>query len=171
MIHDPCSMIILGIDPGIARVGYAVLLSRGERIVSYAFGCLETDRTHPHQVRLAEIHGGVRALIRKYKPTAVALERLFFQTNAKTALTVGEGRGVILLAAALAALPVIHVSPQEVKLAVTGYGKADKRQVQEMVRRTLNLRSLPKPDDAADALAIAIAGIRYAGPQIKSGQS
>ncbi len=153
-------MVILGIDPGVARVGYGVLEVRHDAILASAHGCFETPKSLVHGERLLLVRGEIQRLIKKYEPSFVAVEKLFFQKNAKTAIAVGEGRGVILLAAAEAGIPVIEMTPLQVKLTVTGYGQAGKRQVQEMVRTLLNLRVIPKPDDAADALAIAITGHR-----------
>ncbi|TAL20251.1 crossover junction endodeoxyribonuclease RuvC [Patescibacteria group bacterium] len=154
-------MIILGIDPGVARVGYGALEFKGERILASAHGCIQTKKGEAQCNRLLSIRDDVRGLIKKYKPAAVAVEKLFFAKNAKTASAVGEARGVILLAAAEAGLPVLEITPLQVKQAVTGYGAAGKQQVQEMVRRYLQLKTTPRPDDAADALAIAISGMRY----------
>lgn len=153
-------MLMLGIDPGIARIGYGAIEFRGEKILACAHGCLETSKNNSQGERLLCIRKGLRSLLKKYHPAAVAVEKLFFAKNAKTAGAVGESRGVILLAAAEAKLPIVEMTPLQVKLSVTGYGRADKRQVQEMVRRILKMRVIPKPDDAADALAIALCGMR-----------
>lgn len=153
-------MIILGIDPGIARMGWGVVEDdkRGVRAVGY--GCFSTPSTISHDVRLVTVHKKLLQLIKRHKPSKVAVEKLFFSKNVKTALAVGEARGVILMTCATLHTPIVEISPKEVKQAVTGYGQADKHQLQRMVQLLLRLKELPKPDDAADALAIAIAGAR-----------
>lgn len=148
-------MTILGIDPGVARMGYGVL--RGMQCMDY--GCFETAKTDTAASRLYQIRRSVASLIRNHKPDAVAVEKLFFQTNVKTAMAVSQARGVVLAAAAEAGLPVIEITPLQVKQAITGYGKAEKGQVQRMVKVVLKLDKVPKPDDAADALAIAYTGL------------
>ena len=154
-------MIALGFDPGTARLGYGVIASDPDpRAIDY--GIIATDADLPMAQRLVEIHEAVTELIQVFRPDAVAVERLFFAQNVTTAMTVGQARGVILLAAAQRGLPVAEYAPSEVKQAVVGYGKADKRQIQEMVRIMLGLDSVPRPDDAADALAIAICHVQVA---------
>ena len=154
-------MIALGFDPGTARLGYGVIASDPDpRAIDY--GIIATDADLPMAQRLVEIHEAVTELIQVFRPDAVAVERLFFAQNVTTAMTVGQARGVILLAAAQRGLPVAEYAPSEVKQAVVGYGKADKRQIQEMVRIMLGLESVPRPDDAADALAIAICHVQVA---------
>ena len=154
-------MIALGFDPGTARLGYGVIASDPDpRAIDY--GIVATDADLPMAQRLVEIHEAVTELIQVFRPDAVAVERLFFAQNVTTAMTVGQARGVILLAAAQRGLPVAEYAPSEVKQAVVGYGKADKRQIQEMVRIMLGLESVPRPDDAADALAIAICHVQVA---------
>jgi crossover junction endodeoxyribonuclease RuvC len=154
-------MIALGFDPGTARLGYGVIASDPDpRAIDY--GIIATDAGLPMAQRLVEIHEAVTELIQVFRPDAVAVERLFFAQNVTTAMTVGQARGVILLAAAQRGLPVAEYAPSEVKQAVVGYGKADKRQIQEMVRIMLGLESVPRPDDAADALAIAICHVQVA---------
>lgn len=149
-------MIFLGLDPGIARLGYGVIeASRGNDARMIAYGCIETSKTMAKEARLLMIYQTLTKIIVEYKPKAAGLERLYFSKNVTTALTVGEARGVILLALATAELPVVEVDPGEVKLALTGYGRADKSQMQQMIKRLLKLSTIPKPDDAADALAIA----------------
>lgn len=148
-------MIVLGIDPGVARVGYGVL--DGMRCV--AVGCFETKKTTLGSERLEQIRRHVATLIRAHRPELMAVENLFFQTNVKTAMAVSQARGVVLAAAAEAGLPVIEITPLQVKQAITGYGKAEKGQVQRMVKVVLKLDKIPKPDDAADALAIAYTGL------------
>lgn len=148
-------MIVLGIDPGTARLGFGVLRKEGSRLVHVTHGCLETPKTMPHAERLSVLHAALHELIAAHRPELVGVEKLFFQKNVKTAMTVSEARGVTLLALRDRGVPISEHTPMQVKMAVTGYGGADKRQVQEMVRRLLSLAAIPKPDDAADALAIA----------------
>ncbi len=150
-------MVILGIDPGTATTGYGLITEdeAGEaRLIRY--GAITTQPGVPMPERLLTIYREVDGLIREYAPDAVAVEVLFFGRNVTTALTVGQARGVVLLAAAQAGLPIYEYKPAEVKQALAGYGNADKRQMQEMVRIMLGLDVIPRPDDAADAVAIAI---------------
>ncbi len=152
-------MIVIGIDPGLARVGYGVL-RKGERFPApLAFGCIETggDRSPPE--RLLEIHARVSALLDEYDPAWVVLEKLFFSRNVTSAMRVSEARGVILLAAEQHGVGIAEYTPNQIKQAVTGSGRADKHQVQEMMRRLLRLDEIPRPDDAADGLAIALCHI------------
>ena len=154
-------MIAMGFDPGTARLGYGVIASDPDpRAIDY--GIIATDAGLSIAQRLVEIHEAVTELIQVFRPDAVAVERLFFAQNVTTAMTVGQARGVVLLAAAQRGLPVAEYAPSEVKQAVVGYGKADKRQIQEMVRIMLGLEAVPRPDDAADALAIAICHVQVA---------
>lgn len=148
-------MIILGIDPGTARVGYGLIRKEGSKLVHVAHGCLETPKTVAHADRLQMLHEALHGLVDLHQPTLAGVEKLFFARNVNTALPVSEARGVTLLALRERSLAVSEHTPMQVKLAVTGYGAADKRQVQEMVRRLFALKDVPKPDDAADALAIA----------------
>ncbi|MEZ4561626.1 MAG: crossover junction endodeoxyribonuclease RuvC [Thermomicrobiales bacterium] len=151
----------MGFDPGTARLGYGVIASDPDpRAIDY--GIIATDAGLSMAQRLVEIHEAVTELIQVFRPDAVAVERLFFAQNVTTAMTVGQARGVVLLAAAQRGLPVAEYAPSEVKQAVVGYGKADKRQIQEMVRIMLGLEAVPRPDDAADALAIAICHVQVA---------
>ena len=152
-------MKILGIDPGIGRTGYALLEQTGNQIVLKAVGCITTTIGDPEYSRLLEIRQDLDALIRKFKPDAFCVESLFFAANAKTAMIVGQARGVIVVTAEEHKLKIIEVTPLQVKISATGYGKADKRQVQNMMMKILHLKKIPKPDDAADAVAIAWAGI------------
>ncbi|MGH2615683.1 MAG: crossover junction endodeoxyribonuclease RuvC [Thermomicrobiales bacterium] len=154
-------MIAIGFDPGTARLGFGVIDSDPDpRPID--FGVIVTDADLPMAKRLLAIHEAVGELIDRYHPSAVAVELLFFARNVTTAMTVGQARGVILLAAAERGIPVAEYSPSEVKQAVVGYGKADKHQIQEMVRIMLGLETLPRPDDAADALAVAICHVQVA---------
>jgi crossover junction endodeoxyribonuclease RuvC len=152
-------MKILGIDPGIARTGYALLEQVGNEIVMKECGCITTGASEPEHERLMEIKYDLNALIRKLKPDAVCIEKLFFATNAKTAMAVGQARGVVVVTAAEHKIKIIEITPLQVKISVTGYGKADKKQVETMIVKLLKLKKIPKPDDAVDACAIAWAGI------------
>lgn len=149
-------MIIMGIDPGFAIMGFGVIDYRGNRFHTLDYGAITTPAKMILPNRLLLIEEGLNALIDKYKPEAVSVEDLFFNTNTKTAIKVGQGRGVALLCAARAGISVHEYTPLQVKQGVTGYGRADKSQVQYMVKVLLGLNETPKPDDAADALAIAI---------------
>lgn len=149
-------MIVLGIDPGTAATGYGIVERSGSKLRAIDYGCLETLATQALPQRLLEIHQGILELIDTHKPAFLGVERLFFNRNVMTAFAVGQARGVVLLAAAERGLPVFEYGPHEVKMAVTGYGRADKGQVQRMVQVMLGMTVLPRPDDAADALAVAI---------------
>jgi crossover junction endodeoxyribonuclease RuvC len=158
-LHDGVEsrLIILGIDPGIATTGFGLV---GEDDAGEAYlvryGTVQTPAHTPMSVRLHQLYDEMTALLRESAPGAVAVEELFFNRNVSTALTVGQARGVVLLAAAQAGLPVYEYKPAEVKQALVGYGRADKHQMQEMVRLMLGLPDIPRPDDAADAVAVAI---------------
>jgi crossover junction endodeoxyribonuclease RuvC len=147
--------VILGIDPGTATLGYGVI-EANDGLSYVTSGALVTAAHQPAERRLLQLHDGLCDLIRRFAPSEVAVEQLFFSRNVTTAITVGQARGVALLAAAQAALPVSEFTPLQVKQAVTGHGRADKQRVQEMVAMILRLDFLPEPDDAADALALAI---------------
>lgn len=147
---------VLGIDPGTATMGWGAIRQEGNRLRYLQHGAVNTSPEWEMPRRLAHLYDGVTELVRGYRPSVVAVEELFFNTNATTAITVGQARGVAMLAAYKAGVEVSEYTPLQVKQAITSYGRADKRQVQEMVRTLLNLREVPKPDDAADGLAIAI---------------
>jgi crossover junction endodeoxyribonuclease RuvC len=147
--------VVLGIDPGLSRCGYGALRREGQRMIPVAYGVLRTPADAPLPRRLAQLHTDLDALLDELRPNAVAVERILFQVNARTAITVGQASGLALAAAARRNIVVTHYSPNEVKLAITGYGAADKAQVQAMVARLCNLSSPPRPPDAADALALA----------------
>lgn len=149
-------MRILGIDPGVAIVGFGFIDQIGSRIVPVQYGSVQTEANSDPSLRLKQIYEAVLQLIDKYKPDAVAIEKLFFNRNVTTAIAVGQARGVLMLAAIQRDLPLGEYTPLQVKQAVVGYGRAEKHQVQDMVKMMLNLKSVPKPDDVADALAIAI---------------
>jgi crossover junction endodeoxyribonuclease RuvC len=152
------SQIILGIDPGYGRTGYGVVRLKDHKISHIAHGCIETSPKDSIHQRIAEVHAAVVELIQEYQPMALCIEELFFARNVTTALNVAQARGTVILAATQAAIDIYEFKPVEVKQAVTGYGKADKKQMQEMVRMLFCLQSIPKPDDAADALAVAWCG-------------
>lgn len=149
-------MRILGIDPGIATTGFGVIEVNSGRLSKIEVGTIETKPGIALSERLGMINAALAELIRRLHPSAMAVEELFFSSNAKTAFVVGQARGVILLTGHQCGLSIVGYTPLQVKMAVCGYGRADKRQVQDMVKRLLGLASLPRPDDAADALAIAI---------------
>lgn len=149
-------MIILGLDPGTARVGWGVIAPHGIGWEAVSYGLIETDKATLAETRLKEIYKAINTLIKTYKPDAVAIEELFFATNAKTAIAVGQARGVLLLACATCRIKTASYAPLAIKRCITGDGKADKQQVQYMVTKELRLESVPKPDDVADALAIAL---------------
>jgi crossover junction endodeoxyribonuclease RuvC len=149
-------MIVVGIDPGTASTGYGVVESTGSRLRALAAGVIETPAAARLERRLAEIHGHVVDLLEGYRPDAVAIEELYFGANARTAFAVGQARGVVLLAAGQRGIPSRSYTPQQVKGAVCGNGRADKDQVGRMVARLLGLSGIPSPDHAADALAVAI---------------
>lgn len=149
-------MIILGIDPGIAIVGTAVVEYKNNKFTPLYYDAITTKAHTPIEERIKIVYEGVTALMDKFKPDALSMEELFFNNNAKTAFAVGQARGVVLLAAANKNIPIYSYTPLQVKQAVTGYGRADKNQVQQMVKSFLNLRAVPKPDDVADALAMTI---------------
>ncbi|MCC6499200.1 MAG: crossover junction endodeoxyribonuclease RuvC [Anaerolineales bacterium] len=149
--------LALGIDPGTATTGYGLvrLMPDGE-LVAVSFGIISTPKDATPSARLEMLYNDLRKLLKKHKPDTAAVEKLFFSRNVTTAIAVGQARGVVMLSLQQAEIEVFEYTPNEVKQAVAGYGSADKKQVQEMVRALLQLDSIPKPDDAADALAIAI---------------
>lgn len=149
-------MRILGIDPGYAIVGYGVLEYEKNKFYPLEFGTVTTEAHTDFQHRLMEVYEGVDDVIKRTKPDALAIEKLFFTTNQKTVIQVAQARGVILLAAAQNGIPVYEYTPLQIKQSVTGYGKAIKTQVQDMTKRILRLEKVPKPDDTADRLAVAI---------------
>lgn len=159
-------MIILGIDPGYAIVGYGVVRFESGRFVTLDYGAVTTEACEEFTCRLTEIYDGVAAVLTKWKPAAVAVEELFFNTNTTTAIGVAQARGVILLAAAKAGVPVYEYTPLQVKQAVVGYGRAEKKQVMELTRLILHLQKMPRPDDTADALAIAVCHAHSAGSRL-----
>ena len=156
-------MKALGIDPGTATTGFGILESDGDRVKVVDYGCIKTSSKLSSNVRLQQIYSNMKKIISKFKPESIAVEKLFFGVNTKTAMAVGQARGVILLAASQANVRIAEYTPLEVKMALTGYGRADKHQMQQMVKRLLKLDVIPKPDDAADALAIALCHLNSDG--------
>lgn len=146
----------MGIDPGIAILGYGLVEYKGNSFKVIDYGAVTTEAGTPMSYRLTIIHKQLSELLDKYKPDAYAIEELFFNKNIKTALTVGHARGVAIVAAANLGIPIYEYTPLQVKQAIAGYGRADKKQMQQMVKILLNLKEVPKPDDVADALAVAI---------------
>ena len=149
-------MVILGIDPGVAIVGYGVVECVSGNFRCLEYGCITTPAHTLLEDRLSEIYDGMTELIARHRPDCMSIEELFFNNNQKTAVDVAQARGVILLAANKARLPIYEYTPRQVKSAVVGYGRAEKQQVMYMVRQYLHMKETPKPDDAADAIAIAI---------------
>lgn len=160
-------MIVLGVDPGYAIVGYGAIRTNGIKSVSVGYGAITTSAGVDFSIRLEMIYDSMLELLRKSKPDAVSIEKLYFQNNQKTAIKVAQARGVILLAARKACVPVYEYTPLQIKMSITGYGKATKSQIMEMTKRLLNLREVPKPDDTADALAIAICHAHTSGSNLK----
>lgn len=157
MLKNKSSFIILGIDPGIADTGFGIIKKdRNNKLSCMNYGSIKTKAKTDHAERLYLIYQELNKIIKKYKPEVIAVEQLFFCSNAKTALIVGEARGVAMLAARQNKVPTVQFTPLQVKQAVSTYGRAGKDQVQKMVKIILNLKEIPKPDDAADALAVAI---------------
>lgn len=149
---------ILGIDPGLGRTGWGVIQVQGMDLAPVAFGCISTPMNTPIPSRLVELEADLTALMERFHPDVIAVEQLLFTNNVSTGIMVGEARGIVLLVAQKTGKPIVEFTPTQVKLGVAGYGKADKGQVVDMVCRILKLEKAPTPDDAADALAIAICG-------------
>ena len=149
-------MLILGIDPGLATLGYSIVEKKGNKFKAIDYGVIKTSADKISFNRLEKIHNELKQIIEEYKPDNMAVEELFFNKNVKTAIKVGQARGVILLTGAESDLNVGEYTPLQVKQGVVGYGRASKAQVQQMVKALLNLEEIPRPDDAADALAVAI---------------
>ncbi len=164
-------MRILGIDPGYAIVGFGVVDYAGMNFAPLEYGAITTEAGTPFAQRLTAIYEDLDFLIKRWKPDSIALERLFFTSNQKTVIDVAQARGVIILCAAQHGIPLFEYTPLQVKMAVVGYGKAEKRQVMDMTRRILRLEQIPKPDDAADALAIAVChGHSFTGMRLKEAE-
>lgn len=157
-------MIILGVDPGYAILGYGIIEAENRRLRPVDYGVIETKAGEPFPERLEKLYLGMRQLVGIYRPEHIVFEELFFYRNTTTALPVGAGRGVAMLAAQQSGVPLYEYTPMQIKLAVTGNGHADKKQVQQMIKLLLSLNSIPKPDDAADALAAALCHANTSGP-------
>ena len=160
-------MLILGIDPGYAIIGWGVIRFERGKYIPVDFGAITTEAGVPFNRRLEQIYEQLNELLDTHHPDAVAVEKLYFQTNAKTAIDVAQARGVTMLALQQHGIPVFEYTPLQVKSAVTGFGQAQKPQVMEMTKRLLRLKAVPKPDDTADALAIAICHAQYGGTSLK----
>lgn len=150
------TLVVLGIDPGYAIVGYGIVQYQANHFTPIAYGAVTTKAGIEFSCRLDTIYNDISCIMKRYKPEALSIEKLFFNTNTTTAIDVAQARGVILLAARQNNIPVFEYTPLQVKQSVTGYGKAEKKQVMELTRRLLGLEKTPKPDDTADALAMAI---------------
>ena len=161
-------MVILGIDPGYAIIGWGVLEYRANKFKVIDYGAITTQAKTPFPLRLCDIYNGLCNIISKYKPEVLSMEKLFYNNNAKTVIDVAQARGVITLAAQQNGLKIAEYTPLQVKQSVTGYGRAVKKQVQEMTRIILNLDKIPKPDDTADALAMAICHAHCSGSLLGS---
>lgn len=159
-------MRVLGIDPGYAIVGWGVVEYVGNRFAPVGYGAVVTEKDTPFEQRLVEIYEGVLDICKRYKPEALSIEKLYYQHNQTTVIGVAEARGIILLAAAQCGVPIYEYTPMQVKQAVVGYGKAEKHQVMDMTRRLLRLDRMPRPDDAADAIAIALCHARSSTSQL-----
>lgn len=163
-------MLVVGIDPGIATTGYGFIRSPSSGgLEAVAFGVLRTEAGAPLPERLACLYQGITDLLALHRPEVAAIERLYFQRNVTTAMVVGEARGVLLLALAQAGIPVGEYTPGEIKQAITAYGSAKKPQMQEMIRLLFGLAETPRPDDAADALAVAVCHLQRAGLEQRAG--
>jgi crossover junction endodeoxyribonuclease RuvC len=149
-------MIILGLDPGTALVGWGVIRSEGQAQQCLGYGVISTDKSMTDSQRLLAIANSLESLIDEHRPELIAIEKLFFSRNITTAMTVSQARGVLMYVTERQGVPMVEYTPQEVKMALTGFGRAEKPQMQRMVQLLLKLPSLPKPDDAADAVAIAL---------------
>ena len=160
-------MVILGIDPGLAIVGWGVVEYKNSKFKTLGYGAITTPKEMKTEQRLKKIYDDLAEIIKKYRPDHVAIEELFFNTNITTGIRVSEARGVVLLSARKHGLEIAEYTPLQAKQAVVGYGRAEKKQVMEMVRQLLNLKAVPKPDDTADALAIAICHCHASGTALR----
>lgn len=158
------NIIILGIDPGYALTGYGLIETDGKQFKHLTHGVISTNKNQPFADRLWQIREGLESIIKKYQPEILAIENIYFYNNAKTALLVGEARGVIMLVAKMNNLKIYNYTPLQVKQALVGHGRAEKKQMQKMVQIIFSLAKLPQPDDAADALAIAYCGMQAVKP-------
>lgn len=161
-------MVIFGIDPGFATIGYGVIDYTGNRFRVIEYGVMTTPAHTPFSERLESIFDQVTLLLDKHRPDAISMEELFFNTNITTGIQVAHARGVLVLGAKKKNIPIYEYTPLQVKQAITGYGRAEKRQVMEMTKMFLNLDKIPRPDDAADALALAICHAHSAGSSLYS---
>lgn len=159
-------MIILGIDPGYAIVGWGVIEYTSNRFTVVDYGAVTTEAGTPFNDRLKAVYDGIDSIMKRYSPEALSIEKLFYNTNAKTVIDVAQARGVINLAAVQNNIPIFEYTPLQVKQSVVGYGRAEKKQVQEMTRVILKLAKIPKPDDTADALAMAICHAHASGSML-----
>ena len=156
-------MVILGIDPGYAIIGYGIINYDSNRFSVLKYGAVLTSAGEKFSSRLGSIYSDINEIILKSKPDAISIEKLYFNTNTTTAIDVAQARGVILLAAAQNNIPIFEYTPLQVKSAVTGYGRAEKKQVMDMIKNILRLEKIPKPDDTADALALAVCHAHSSG--------
>lgn len=152
-------MLVLGVDPGIHRIGWGLVKEEGSSLYPIAYACLETNSKNTTPERLAKIYKELSLIITKYNPDVISLEDLFFSKNTKTAMVVSQARGVIMLACQHHKCVLVEHTPLQIKMALTGYGRASKQQIQQMVKSLLRLKEVPKPDDTADGLAAAICAI------------
>ncbi len=164
-------MKIIGIDPGYAIVGYGVVEYRANRFAVLDYGAITTEAGVPFNRRLEIIFDALTALLEQHRPDAMSVEKVFYNNNAKTVIDVSQARGVLMLAAQKCRVPVFEYTPLQVKQSVVGYGRAEKKQIQEMTKRILNLDSVPKPDDTADALAMAICHAHTGASQLGGGRT
>ena len=162
-------LVILGIDPGIATVGFGVIRTGGTQVELIRCGAIATPAGQRLAQRLGQIYADMLKLIDTFHPDQISVEELFFNTNITTGISVAHGRGVILLAGEMRGVPMFEYTPLQVKQAIAGYGRADKKQMMEMVRRQLHLDAVPRPDDAADALALAICHARFSASLMNLG--
>ena len=149
-------MIILGIDPGTAITGYGIIKKTSKSLKVIEYGQINTSKDTNHEIRLKEIYNEITKLLNKHKPDILAVEKLFFFKNAKTLIPVSQSRGIVLLAGAKKNIPIYEFTPLQVKLIITGYGRADKKDVQKQIKKILKLKEIPRPDDVADALGVAL---------------
>ena len=164
-------MIILGVDPGLAKTGCAVIRVTGDLLAPLTYGVITTKKEEPLATRLKAIYDGIGALCREYRPEVAAIEEIFFAANVKTAVAVAQARGVAILATEECGLVLAQYSPLRIKQTVVGYGRATKEQVQKMVQQILSLDKIPRPDHAADALAVALCYAFHNNVKIMSGRS
>ncbi|MCB4792707.1 MAG: crossover junction endodeoxyribonuclease RuvC [Elusimicrobia bacterium] len=163
------STIVLGVDPGLSMTGWGVIIrGTNDRLVLKNYGCIKTKPSSPLIERLKNIYFTLNKVIEEYSPEVMAIEELFFSKEARTIASVGQARGAILITAGLKNLPVYEYNPRHVKMALTGYGSADKKQIQQMVKIILAMKEIPQPDDAADALALAICHINTSNFKLKA---